>query len=161
MGQDAPDLAQAMARLRAVEDRDAVRDLLHRICTTIDASLADDWLNCFVADGRFSWNRDGDPTLLLDLNGRRALADWFTHHRASNPVGSQTHIVLHPVVIVRGDRAEASSSYMTLKKMGGEVVVASAGRYADVATRCPDGGWRIVSRSATGSMMRDAPAAEN
>jgi len=147
-----------LARLKILEDRLAIVELLHRVCFTIDNDVPGDWLDCFVAEGIFSWGSDPDAPPVLDLRGRDALAFWFDHHRASNPIGSQTHIVLHPVVTVAGDIATVTSSYMTLRAIGGDVMVASAGRYADRLRREPDGCWRLVERRAIGTMMRTAGA---
>jgi hypothetical protein len=148
-----------LARLKILEDRTAIVELLHRVCFTIDSDVAGDWLDCFVAEGVFSWGSDPDAPPVLDLRGREALASWFNNHRASNPVGSQTHIVLHPMVTVTGDTATVASSYMTLRIIGGDLLVASAGRYADRAWRDPKGRWRLVERRAIGTMMRTAATA--
>lgn len=146
--------AGVLARLQLLEDREAILELLHRVCFTIDGAVVADWLECFVPEAVFSWTRDPDVPPVLNLRGRDALAVWFAQHRDANAVGSQTHIFLHPVVSVRGDIADVASSYMTLRAVDGDVVVASAGKYADRARRGHDGRWRLVERRSFGTMMR-------
>lgn len=142
-------LAAQIARLEAERD---VLHLLHALCTTVDGDSVTAWLECFTQDGAFSWApADGAP-LGLDLNGRGELGEWFARHRKQNPVGTQMHVLLHPVIVVDGDHASATTGYLTVRRTADGLQVASAGRYMDVVRREADGRWRLSEHRAIGAL---------
>ena len=148
------------AQVQRLEDIESIKGLLHELTLAVDDDAADDWLECFTVTGRFSWAPSADADPLLDVNGRDDLREWFEGHRVANPVGSQTHLMLHPVIEVTGDTATVRSSYVTLKFFDGEIVVATSGRYRDRLDRQPDRRWLLSWRHCTSRMMRGAAASK-
>lgn len=142
-------LAARLARLEAERD---ILHLLHAVCTAVDGEVAAAWLDCFTQDGAFSWAPIEGAAVGLDLNGRAELGDWFTKHRTINPVGSQMHLLLHPVIVVEGDHARATTSYLTVRRTADGLQLASAGRYMDQVRRESDGPWRVSEHRAIGAM---------
>ncbi len=153
----APD--DSAARLQRLEDERAVVARLHSVCFAVDGTDEAAWLDVFTPAGVFTWRATDDAVPALDLRGHEALAVWFRTHRTNNPVGSQMHIVLHPIVTIDGDEARAKTAYQTLRMIDGQVVVASTGRYDDRLVRSADGAWRLAEHHAVGSMMRQAAPA--
>lgn len=141
-------------RLAKLEGERAIVELLHRICRTVDASIVEDWLDCFEQDGAFVWSASADAAPALELYGSDDLRNWFAQHRSHNPVHSQMHIVLHPEIEVEGDTAVARSSYTTIRAIDRELVTFSTGRYIDQVRRSSDGRWRVVHRHGVGAMAR-------
>ena len=40
--------------MNALEDKEAIRDLMTRYCLSIDAGRYEDWVQCFTEDGTFN-----------------------------------------------------------------------------------------------------------
>ena len=151
-----PDLIDPAARLQRLEDNRAVTDRIHAVCYAVDGSDRSAWLDLFTPQGVFTWRASHDAAPALDVRGHDALAAWFEQHRTTNPIGSQMHIVLHPIVAIARDEARARSAYQTLRTADGQIVVASTGWYEDRLVRSADGAWRLAEHHAIGSMMRQA-----
>lgn len=143
--------AELAARLDRLEAERDVLNRLHEACVTVDGPSAEAWLDCFTRDGAFSWAPSEGAARELDLNGRAELAAWFAQHRVTNPVGSQMHVLLHPVIAIEAEVAAATTSYMTLRMGADGLFVASAGVYADRLRREADGRWRMSEHRATGA----------
>jgi hypothetical protein len=141
-------------RVRLLEDQRAVLLRLNAACFAIDGAEKDSWLKCFTEDGVFTWAPSADGATLLHCRGHESLAEWFSAHRASIPAGSQVHVLLHPLVEISGDAARVISTYVTIRSIGEEIGIKSAGRYHDRLARCSDGEWRLVERRAIGQMSR-------
>lgn len=144
------------ARIQHLLDERALTDRIHSVCYAVDGADSAAWLDVFTPQGVFTWRASDDAAPALDLRGHEALAAWFSQHRNNNPIGSQMHIVLHPIVSIDGDAAHAKSAYQTLRMADGQIVVASAGRYEDRFVRSADGAWRLAEHHAIGVMMRQA-----
>lgn len=146
--------ANLSQEVRHLRDERTILDRLHKLCSAIDGPDEAAWLDCFNPDGFFTWAASAEADLQLDLRGHSALAEWFTQHRQSKPLGTQTHVVLHPVVEISDGSALVRSSYLTLRLVGSEIVVASTGYYVDRLTRYTDGSWRFAEHVAVGIMSR-------
>ncbi|MDB5424953.1 MAG: hypothetical protein JWQ29_2369 [Phenylobacterium sp.] len=142
------------ARLQRMEDERDIVTRLHAVCYAVDGPDEAAWLDGFTAGGVFTWRPAAGAEPKLDLRGQAALAEWFAGHRKNNPLGTQVHIVLHPIVSLGGDTARVKSTYVTLRLVEGEIVVASSGRYDDGLSRCADGAWRLDEHHSIGNMMR-------
>jgi hypothetical protein len=144
-----------MATSAANDAETAIIRRLHQTCYAVDGSDLNAWLDCFTTDGVFSWAPSEGAPLALDVQGARALARWFEQHRSSIAVGTQTHLLLQPVINVAGYSARALSTYLTLRNFTGEIGIASSGRYVDDLILSENGVWRFVSHAAIGGLARD------
>ena len=127
-----PELARLAARIRVLEDKEAIRDLDARYCRYLDEGQ---WLRlggCFTEDGVF----DG----LSRIEGRTAIEDFFAGLAGSGLTALWHHVSNHEIS-VDGDRAIVRSLLWQPCVIAG-VAHVSAGRYRDQLVRTEDG-WRI------------------
>jgi ketosteroid isomerase-like protein len=141
---------------RVPSDEAAIVFLLSRYCHAMDRASVADLLDCFAADGVFAYYPAGAAEPLFRLEGGAAIEGWFGEHRARTPLGTQTHVTVNPSVVVDGDGATATSTFLSLRAQDGGIVVASTGRYADRLERGADGRWRFAERVTHGDMPRPA-----
>jgi hypothetical protein len=151
-------VADLLSRVQRLEDEQAIVARLHRISFAADRDDEAAFLDCYTADGIFSYaSARGEPKV-FEAKGRKALADWFAGHRATTPLGSMTHIILHPVITWDGGVARVMSTYTSIRAVGGELMQTTVGEDYDELVRSADGQWRLRARHAVGTMRRTAPA---
>jgi len=131
-----------------IDDKEAIRQVLHRYCHYVDAGDADKWAELFTSDGSFdseggSFDLDPGPFV-----GRAALRDMATHFRAD-----ALHFSANAVFRVEGDEATVSS-YVLVVQGREDPDVRMAGRYED-RFRKVDGQWLFSSRRLKTQMQRD------
>lgn len=127
------DGADVAARLRALEDRAAITNLVSAYALAAAAADNDAMAELFTADGSFQTR--GDP-----VAGREVLRAFFA--RALTP-GKTVPIVGNLHIRLDGDEAHVSSLMATTwhdGKVGG-----FCGRYDDVVVR-EEGAWKFRSR---------------
>ncbi|GHE06982.1 nuclear transport factor 2 family protein [Klenkia taihuensis] len=127
-----PDLA---ARLRALEDREAIRELDARYCRYLDERQWDRLGDCFTVDGAF----DG----LSRVEGRAAVRDFFAG-LAGNGLTVLWHHVSNYEIALHGDTATVRSLLWQPCVING-VPQVSAGRYRDRVVRT-DSGWLLKEK---------------
>jgi hypothetical protein len=118
------------------DDRDAIRDVLHRYCFMMDRHLFVDLGEQFALDGEWiaPYARATGPAEIAALMERNV------------PVApGRMHFTMNSVISVVGDRAEAESNYLVVLQSGAGLVPSVCGAYADVLMRTP-GGWRFRRR---------------
>jgi uncharacterized protein (TIGR02246 family) len=132
-------------RLRALEDREAIRALLMEYRRALDekdfeayaALFGDD--GEFVAGGRTVRGRSEILPMLADLQAAGAL---------SVAAGDDRHLVTNVEIAVDGDRATALSTWVYLTRgAGDEPQLALVGHYEDELRRTA-AGWRFARRAA-------------
>jgi uncharacterized protein (TIGR02246 family) len=127
-------------RIRALEDKDEIRQLCARYCFVIDDRDLEGIGDCFTVDGRFR-SIDGK----LDARGRDAIMEQY--HGRFAVLGTGNHIAHHQVIDLDPedpDRATGTVSAHAELVRNGEVMIA-AFRYADEYRR-EDGRWRFADR---------------
>jgi hypothetical protein len=120
----------------ASDDRDAVRDVLHRYCFAMDRGLFADLGELFTADGEWiaPYARAIGPAAIAALMQRNV------------PVTpGRMHFTMNSVISLDGDRAEAESNYLVVLQSGAALVPSVCGIYLDRLTREP-GGWLFHRR---------------
>jgi ketosteroid isomerase-like protein len=132
MSDEVGQFAALAARIRDLEDREAIRDLDARYCRYLDEGQWDRLAECFTQDGVF----DG----LSRIEGRRAVRDFFAGLAAGGLTALWHHVSNHEIA-VEGDTAVVRSLLWQPCVIAG-VPHASAGRYRDLLVRTP-AGWRI------------------
>jgi 3-phenylpropionate/cinnamic acid dioxygenase small subunit len=142
---------QLLARL--LDERD-VTARLYAYCEAADAQTPEAFLDCFTADGLFTYRTFAQAEPSLTCRGRAELERWFVERLPVVPPGTMNHTTVHPRVSVDGDRAEATSRYISIRSREGGLAVVSTGSYRDRLVRCEDGQWRLVERESVGDMPR-------
>jgi hypothetical protein len=118
------------------DDRDAIRDVLHRYCFMMDRHLFADLGELFAPDGEWiaPYARATGPAEIAALLKRNV------------PVSpGRMHFTTNSVISVDGDRAEAESNYLVVMQSGPGLVPSVCGIYVDVLARAV-GGWRFRQR---------------
>ena len=144
------DVDALAARLGRLEDEHAVLDNLRRYGHAIDYGLEDDWVDCFVPEGRFEVRRRVEPDDDTVCEGAEALKRFVSKHTRP-PARYHKHVVVDSRIILDGDRATSVSYFIRLDadlQQRGRSYVHAMGRYHDRLQRCPDGRWRFVERIA-------------
>ncbi len=126
-------------RIRRIEDRQALRDLVHAYTFAMDNRDLDWAMNLFTEDGRFR-SADG----VMDGRGREAMADQYRKRYAS--LGFNFHVTHDQHVTFKHDDEATGlvSSHAEVVRNGETMVTAM--RYHDLYRRCEDGKWRFADR---------------
>jgi hypothetical protein len=163
------ELAQLIARVRALEAERAILVTLHRYGHTIGVGDEEGWLDCFTEDGVFDVRRRvvasaSDPAGNFathphpDVRGAakpavryagRADMRRFISQHPRPPQRYHKHIVVDPVISVSGATASVESFFVRLDAgPDGVPHLTAFGRYRDRMVEGPDGRWRFVERIA-------------
>jgi ketosteroid isomerase-like protein len=124
------------------EDREAIRELLHRYCHHADAPDAEKWAALYTEDGSFRMGSE-------PVEGRPAL-----HELASGFAGGGMHVSANAVISLKGDEATVSS-YVVLLGGTDDPAVRLGGRYED-RLRKVDGEWLFASRQFSIQLRRSS-----
>src|SRR5487761_1093189 len=119
----------------AVEDKDAIRELLAEYCFRLDDGRYDDMAALFDEDG--TWD-----TAFGSATGRTAIAELARSIRvqagAERPRAA--HLVTNIVIALDGARAEVRSNWMVMQNSPQGPKIGSGGGYVDEIVR-RDGHW--------------------
>jgi hypothetical protein len=142
-------LAPTAVELRALLDKQAITEVLHRYCIALDTK--DRELGYSV------WHPDG-TALYEDMyeGAGRGFVDFGVEaHETVHPISS--HQVTNIVIEVEGDQA-TSTSYVTAasQRIGGDTVYLIRGRYDDRWSR-RDSVWAIDHRHFTTQIVQVLP----
>ena len=118
------------------DDKDAIRELLHRYCFTMDRHLFADLGELFAPDGEWI-------APYARATGPAAIAALMQRNVPLTP--GRMHFTMNSVISLDGDRAEAESNYLVLLQSGGGLVPSVCGIYVDELARKP-GGWHFRRR---------------
>jgi uncharacterized protein (TIGR02246 family) len=121
-------------RIRAIEDRDAIRELTARYCQRAVAGDAEGVVDLFTEDGVMESNGTVE-------SGRSRLLQLY---RESFEMLRPIPMVHNHVIEVDGDRATGFCS-LELRMVENGQSVTAAGHYEDTFERGPDG-WRFSRR---------------
>lgn len=142
MSQD--DVAALAARLKTLEDRNAILDTLMRYGNSLDYGDVECLCDCFTDDAiRETRRPDGMVNRWEGAAGTREFATTHTHA----PDKYHKHLVLNSLVEINGDSAQVESYMFRFDASEGEKsTVWGMGRYLDTMRRESDGRWRILRR---------------
>jgi ketosteroid isomerase-like protein len=126
------------ARLRLLEDKQAIAERMHAYGHALDYGRRDAWLDCWTEDAVLDWPH-GTFTGLAEIG--RAF-DEHTHA----PDYFHKHIVVDPLIELAGDLARVESYFLRVDESPAGPIVRSMGRYRDRLLRCGDGNWRLSER---------------
>ncbi|MGP3534190.1 nuclear transport factor 2 family protein [Microbacterium sp. RD1] len=127
-------------RLRALEDRAEIADLLGRYAFAIDRLRWDDFLSCFAEEVEVNLIRTGGWRTMKSSELARVVEKVFTSYTATQ------HISANPQIAIEGDRAVAWSTLNAthyLRDATGDPWHQQVGYYEYTLARL-GAGWRIV-----------------
>jgi uncharacterized protein (TIGR02246 family) len=144
MAQDDDSVA---ARLRRLEDLEAIRGLFQDYRRHLDRKDFRAYADLFAAEGEFVAGPDGS----IRAKGPAAIFDLVDGMRGSlltDKGGDDVHVAVNEAIKLDGDRATAVSTWVYILRAEGDVPeVAKVGHYEDVLTR-EDGRWKFLRREA-------------
>jgi hypothetical protein len=126
--------------MTAIEDKDAIRELMAEYCFRLDEGRYDDMAALFTEDG--TWD-----TAFGKASGRAAIAKLAADIRT--PAGADrpraAHLVTNIVIVLEGERAGVRSNWMVMQNSPDGPKIGSGGAYRDEIVR-RDGRWLIDYR---------------
>ncbi|MGA8635362.1 MAG: nuclear transport factor 2 family protein [Candidatus Dormiibacterota bacterium] len=160
---------QISSRLSALEAERDIADTINRYSHAIDYGLADEWLDCFTADGaievrstatRSPGDESGSPPLthVGRHAGREELLK-FIRVQSRPPAAWHKHVVTQTRIQLDGESATATSYLIRVDEYAGRLQLYSMGRYIDTLVRSIDGRWRIAERIVDLELVSPAPEA--
>jgi uncharacterized protein (TIGR02246 family) len=137
-------LSELEARVRRLEDREAIHELFMRYRQCLDEKDFSGYAALFSEDGEF-------VAAGGTARGRARIEELVDGMRGSlltSVAGDDLHIVVNPELVVSGDRATARSTWIYLVRGAeGEPTLAKVGHYEDELVR-EGGEWRFARRFA-------------
>ena len=119
-----------------LEDKDAIRELLHRYCFCMDDGRFAELGELFAADGEWI-------APYRTAAGPAEIAAWLTQSVPPRP--RRMHYVMNSIIDCQGDGATARSNYLVVVEGVDGPFPSVCGTYDDVLVREP-GGWRFRRR---------------
>jgi hypothetical protein len=124
----------------AVEDKDAIRELLAEYCFRLDDGRFAEMAALFTEDG--TWD-----TAFGKAVGRGAIAALAQslRERAGAARPRAVHLVTNIVITLAGERAQAHSNWIVIENSAGGPKIGSGGAYLDDLAKLAEG-WRFRYR---------------
>jgi ketosteroid isomerase-like protein len=161
--------ADVESRLRALEDRAAIEQLLMRYAAALNTRDADTYVSLFTPDAQFELRRAIDePPFLGPFKGRDALRkQWFPE--GPGPVdasgrrafGPMRHVTTNYEIDVRGDTATVRAFFIEVVSNGPNIppgskppTIHAMGRYEDELVK--QGGQWLFSKRVVVTDMNEA-----
>jgi uncharacterized protein (TIGR02246 family) len=139
------ELDELRARVRVLEDREEIRNLLQEYRRTLDARDMRAFSALFASEGTWT-GKSGTAT------GPAAIHDMLVARLPDNPPAPGAtlwHLISDPTIVVDGDRATASSLWMHVRRDEDDrPLLPTLGGYDDELIR-EDGRWRFLRRSVS------------
>lgn len=139
-------LASIERRLRLLEDREAILDVIYRYHHAMAAFDCDAWLGCFTRDASLQIRSIAGRSIVR-LKGHKEMARWYKARTVQWPKGSEGYSQVNPRIVVsrNGEMARASSFFVTFQQQGKDLELRSWGEYRDRLVR-EQGQWRISEK---------------
>jgi len=118
------------------EDKDAIRELLHRYCFCMDEGRFMELAALFAQDGEWI-------APYRTAKGRADIAAWL--QQSVPPQPRRMHYVMNSIIDCNGTRATARSNYLVMVEGAAGPVPSVCGTYDDVLVKQPDG-WHFLRR---------------
>lgn len=119
-----------------VEDKEAIRELLHRYCFYMDEGRFTELAALFTDDGEWI-------APYRNAKGPSDIAAWL--QQSVPPQPRRMHYVMNSIIDCAGTRATARSNYLVMVQGTEGPVPSVCGTYDDVLVKQPDG-WRFLRR---------------
>ena len=118
------------------EDKDAIRELLHRYCFCMDEGRFAELAALFAPDGEWI-------APYRTAKGPAGIAAWL--EQSVPPTPRRVHYVMNTIIDCAGTRATARSNYLVMVEGTGGPIPSVCGVYDDVLVKQADG-WRFQRR---------------
>jgi hypothetical protein len=118
------------------EDKDAIREVLHRYCFCMDEGRFAELAALFAADGEW-------VAPYRTAKGPANIAAWLKQSVPPHP--KRMHYVMNSIINVAGTSATARSNYLVMVEGSSGPIPAVCGTYADELVKQSDG-WRFLRR---------------
>jgi|SRR5581483_9164131 len=145
------DLEDVGGRLRVLEAKEEIRNLLQEYRRTLDLRDLRAFSALFASNGTWT-GASGEAT------GPEAIYTMLTAALAENPPwpgATLWHLITDPTITVDGDRATADSLWMHVRRGEGDTpLLPTLGRYEDELV-VEDGSWRFLRRAVTRLIPQD------
>jgi hypothetical protein len=124
----------------ALEEKDAIREVLAEYCVRLDGGAFADMAALFTEDG--TWD-----TAFGKATGRAAIADLARslRERGPQPRPRGIHLVTNIAIALDGERAEVRSNWTVVQNSPEGPKIGSGGGYGDEMVK-QDGAWRFRYR---------------
>lgn len=124
----------------AIEEKDAIREVLAEYCFRLDGGRYDDMAALFTEDG--TWD-----TAFGEASGRAAIAGLARDIRARAGADRPraVHLVTNIAIALAGERAAVRSNWTVVQNSPEGPKIGSGGAYADEMVK-EDGSWRFRYR---------------
>jgi ketosteroid isomerase-like protein len=141
------DDAALTGELRMLVEERAVLRALHEYAHAMDYGDEAAWVDSFTPDAVFDVVEVVGGRRVHREEGHDDLARYVAAY--PKPPRFRKHIVVDPLIDVRGDEAEVRAYWLLLERDDGDgtPVVAAFGHYRDLLRKV-DGKWRIAQRMA-------------
>jgi hypothetical protein len=115
--------------MSALEDKDAIRELLAEYCFLLDSNRLQEFGQLFTEDGVWT-SRNGSASGPAGIEAllRQIVSD-------SAPGSGRKHFTANIVIRLNGDRAEVISNFLVVRDTATGPAIAVAGTYRDVVAR--------------------------
>jgi len=120
----------------SLEDKDAIRELLHRYCFCMDEGRFDELAALFADDGEWI-------APYRTARGPADIAAWL--RQSVPPQPRRMHYVMNSIIDCNGARASARSNYLVMVEGANGPLPSVCGTYDDLLAKQPDG-WRFRRR---------------
>lgn len=135
--------ASVEARLRRMEDTEAIGRLLLEYGRTLDARDFAAYAALFAPEGEWK----GALGTYKGPKDIQAAMERIFANATDIPKGNNFHVMSNFIIDVQGDRATARSMFVFYRMEGNKPVAEVAGRYEDVLVRT-GGTWKFLQRNA-------------
>ena len=125
--------------MSALEDKDAIRELLARYCFLLDGYRLDEFVALFTADGEWI-SRNGTAKGPAEIE---KLLRGMVPEPA--PGRRRKHFTANIIVDLAGDSATVISNFLVVRDSEAGPAIAVAGTYDDIVVRTGQG-WKFKSR---------------
>jgi SnoaL-like domain len=128
--------------MTALEDKDAIRELLAEYCFLLDSYQLKELSQIFAEGGEWT-SRNGGATGPAGIEAflRQLVPE-------PGPGTRRKHFTANIIIRLNGDRAEVTSNFLVVRDTAAGPAIAVAGTYYDVVVRS-GANWRFKSRRLT------------
>jgi uncharacterized protein (TIGR02246 family) len=119
-----------------LQDKDAIREVLHRYCFCMDEGRFTELATLFAEDGEWI-------APYRTARGREEIAEWLQQSVPAQP--RRMHYVMNSIIACDGACATARSNYLVMVEGTDGPLPSVCGTYADVLVKQAEG-WRFQRR---------------
>lgn len=147
-----PTVAALEQRVRELEDRAEIQQLLIDYGRALDARDFETYAKLFAADGEWSGNVGTFKTFKGPAAIQAAMEDAFKTPAGRRSAPGFVHLLTNAVIEIHGDQATAVSKWTFITLADNKPGIANIGRYEDALVR-ENGRWKFQRRVAPSELI--------